>query len=127
MWAADYLMPAFFVFLLTMIISPKARAKAFPPAPLSMVDILSGNLTRPNAGVLGSVDSITGAPETMRGEAVENESSNFMTGLAGIGVNIMDTGDEHGEPNTKQNSLNWKMEASSDELVQMVATAKDKV
>lgn len=92
-----------------------------------MVDSLSGDLTRPNAGVLGSVDSITGAPENRQGEAVENEASNFVTGLAGIGVNIMSSGDVHGEPNSEENSFSGSMKASPNELAQMIATGKDKV
>lgn len=127
MWALDYLMPAVLLFLCVLINFPKARAMAFPPAPISMVGSLSGNLTKPNAGVLGSVDSITGAPENMKGEAVENEASNFVTGLAAVGVNIMSSGDVHGEPNTEENSFSGSMKASPNEFAQMIATGKDKV
>ncbi|CZT21891.1 uncharacterized protein RCC_07757 [Ramularia collo-cygni] len=126
MWAIDYLMPAALIFLWILVISPKARATAFPPAPISLVGTLSGNLTKPNAGILGSVDSVTGAPENMQGEAVENESSNFVTGLAAIGVNIMSSGEIHGEPNTEENSFSGSMKATPNELVQMIATGKDK-
>lgn len=92
-----------------------------------MVGSLSGNLTKPNAGILGSKDSITGAPQNVEGEAVENEASNFVTGLAGIGINIMSSGDVHGEPNTEENSFTGMMKAEPNELAQMVATGKDKV
>lgn len=127
MWSIDYLMPTLLIFLWILVISPKARAIAFPPAPISLVGKLSGDLTKPNSGILGSVDSITGAPENLKGEAVENESSNFVTGLAGVGVNIMSSGDVHGEPNTEEDSFSGKMKASPNELVQMIATGKDKV
>lgn len=127
MWGVDYLIPAFLTFLWVLVVFPKARAMAFPPAPIALVDTVSGDLTKPNAGILGSVDSITGAPESMKGEAVENESSNFVTGLAGIGVNFMSSGDVHGEPNTEENCFSEKMKATPSELVQMVATGKDKV
>lgn len=127
MWAVDYLIPAVLLFLIVLVKFPEARTIAFPPAPISMVGSLSGDLTKPNAGILGSVDSITGAPENRKGEAVENEASNFVTGLAGIGVNIMSSGDVHGEPNSEEDSFSGSMKASPNEFAQMIATGKDKV
>jgi hypothetical protein len=92
-----------------------------------MVDTLTGNLTKPNAGVLGSVDSITGAPENTRGQALENEASNFVTGLAAIGVNLMTSGDVHGEPNSEEESFSGLMKADPDEFAHIITTAEAKV
>ena len=36
----------------------------FPPAPLALVSSHSGGVQKPKAGVLGSHDSATGAPDT---------------------------------------------------------------
>ena len=43
-------------------------------------------MKKPTAGMLGSHDSMTGAPEKHQGEAVEQEAHNFVSGLAAIGL-----------------------------------------
>lgn len=43
-------------------------------------------MQKPKAGVLGSTDSSTGAPQNFKGEAVEQEASNFVNGFASIVV-----------------------------------------
>jgi hypothetical protein len=58
----------------------------FPPAPIALVDAKTGGVQKPKAGVLGSTDSATGAPENHKGEAVEAEASNFVTGLTSIAI-----------------------------------------
>lgn len=105
---------------------PKARRLLFPPAPLSLVGSLSGEITKPNAGVLGSVDSVTGAPENLKGEAVENEVSNFVTALGAVAANIVSAEDPQGEPNTEEEGLKGPMAADPNEIATMMATAKDK-
>lgn len=58
----------------------------FPPAPIALVDSKNGGVQRPRAGVLGSKDSLTGAPEKYRGEAVEQEASNLVNSVAGVAI-----------------------------------------
>jgi hypothetical protein len=71
---------------MVLILSPEARAVMFPPAPIALVDSKSGGVQKPKAGVLGSTDSATGAPENYKGEAVEQEASNFVTGIASVAL-----------------------------------------
>ena len=97
----------------------------FPPAPVAMVDYKTGGVAKPTAGVLGSVDSATGAPENYKGEAVELEASNFVTGLAGIAINISTDDDpqhaEHQKPSQNNPAL-----PQPNEAIVAIATAKDK-
>lgn len=50
------------------------------------MSITDGKLQKPPAGTLGSKDSVTGAPESHRGEAVEQEAFNFVAGIGSIVV-----------------------------------------
>lgn len=125
-WTFDYLTCTTLLLLATLITSPKARSSLFPPAPLALVDSLTGDLTTPNSGLLASPDSATGAPENLKGEAVENEASNFVTALAAIAINIMSGKDPQGEPNSEEQELKGPMTANPDEVATMVASAKDK-
>ena len=54
--------------------------------PIALVDFSSGGIQKPKAGVLGSHDSITGAPENHKGEAVEQEASNFVNSVAAVAL-----------------------------------------
>jgi hypothetical protein len=85
-WAFDLLGPLCCISALALIVYPRARRLLFPPAPLALVDSKTGGLQKPKAGVLGSHDSVTGAPENHKGEAVEAEASNFVTGIASIAL-----------------------------------------
>lgn len=113
---------------MALIAYPRARTLLFPPMPLAMVDWLSGGITAPRAGVLGSGDTATGAPQTIHGEAAENEASNFITGIAGIAMNVMTAQ----EPNAEPENLDGETHAMTDGLPQpneattLIATAKDK-
>lgn len=69
-----------------LIAYPPSRAFLFPPAPIALVDSRSGGVQKPKAGVLGSHDSATGAPENHKGEAVEQEASNFVNGIASVAL-----------------------------------------
>lgn len=51
-----------------------------------MINSSTGGIQSPKAGVLGSHDSATGAPEKHHGEAVEQEASNFVTGIGSIAL-----------------------------------------
>lgn len=70
--------------MITLIAYPPSRGFLFPPAPIALVDNNTGGIQKPKAGVLGSHDSATGAPENHKGEAVEQEASNFFNGITSI-------------------------------------------
>jgi hypothetical protein len=85
-WALDFLIPVIIAFCMVLIIFPRARTYCFPPAPLALIDGKSGGVKKPAAGVLGSDDSLTGAPEKHQGEAVEQEASNFVNSFTTIAL-----------------------------------------
>ncbi|KAL2127048.1 hypothetical protein VTI74DRAFT_11426 [Chaetomium olivicolor] len=81
-WLFDFLALLLSAILLSLIAFPRTREILFPPAPVSLVDSKTGGVQKPKSGVLGSHDSATGAPENHKGEAVEQEASNFVSALA---------------------------------------------
>ncbi|KAL1622396.1 hypothetical protein SLS54_004960 [Diplodia seriata] len=83
-WVFDFLVPLFTATVVALIAYPPSRDILFPPAPIALVDSKTGGVQKPKAGVLGSHDSATGAPENHKGEAVEQEASNFVNGLASV-------------------------------------------
>ncbi|KAH7383672.1 hypothetical protein BKA64DRAFT_697343 [Cadophora sp. MPI-SDFR-AT-0126] len=85
-WAFDFLVPTMIAFLMVLIVYPPARTYCFPPAPIALIDSKTGGIKKPPAGVLGSDDSLTGAPEKHQGEAVEQEASNFVNGFTSIAI-----------------------------------------
>ncbi|RWA06093.1 hypothetical protein EKO27_g9008, partial [Xylaria grammica] len=85
-WLLDFITPLFAVVLITLIIYPRFRGILFPPAAISLVDGKSGGVQKPKAGVLGSHESATGAPENHKGEAVEQEATNFFNGFTAVVV-----------------------------------------
>lgn len=85
-WVLDFLIPLMSVTILVLIVYPPSRAFMFPPAPIALVDSKTGGVQKPKSGVLGSLDSATGAPENHRGEAVEQEASNFVNGIASVAL-----------------------------------------
>lgn len=85
-WAFDLLTPLLLAFVVVLITYQPSRAIVFPPAPLAIVSASTGGVQKPKAGVLGSTDSATGAPENHKGEAVEAEASNFVNGIASVAL-----------------------------------------
>lgn len=85
-WVLDLLVPVLSLTVITLLVHPPAREALFPPAPVALVSAKSGGIQKPKAGVLGSHDSATGAPEHHKGEAVESEASNFVNGIASIAL-----------------------------------------
>jgi hypothetical protein len=75
-----------FTTLLALIAYPPSRHLLFPHAPLALVDSHSGGVKKPKAGMLGSHDTLTGAPERHMGEAAEQEAHNFVSSLSAIGI-----------------------------------------
>ncbi|OKP13871.1 hypothetical protein PENSUB_446 [Penicillium subrubescens] len=85
-WLLDLLVPTFFAVLIALVVYPPCRAVMFPPAPIALVDKETGGVQKPKAGVLGSHDSVTGAPQNFKGEAAEQEASNLVAGVASVAV-----------------------------------------
>jgi hypothetical protein len=96
-WILDLIMPLISVTLITLIVYPPAREIMFPPAPLALVSS-KGGVQKPKAGVLGSTDSATGAAENHKGEAVEQEASNFVNGIASVALSSATGKHPQGEP-----------------------------
>ncbi|KAF2262598.1 hypothetical protein CC78DRAFT_569622 [Lojkania enalia] len=84
-WFLDLLAPLFSVTVIILIVYLPSREFLFPPAPIALVSS-HGGVQKPKAGVLGSADSATGAPENHKGEAVEQEASNFVNGIASVAL-----------------------------------------
>lgn len=85
-WLLDMIVPLLSTTLIILIAYPPSRSILFPPAPLALVDSKTGGVQKPMAGVLGSQDSVTGAPEKHRGEAVEQEASNFVSSITSVAL-----------------------------------------
>merc|ERR1711939_291257 len=85
-WLLNLVMPTLLLTLIVLITVPKSRAIMFPPAPLALVSSHTGGVQSPPAGVLGSTDSYSGAPEKHKGEAVEQEASNLVAGIANVAI-----------------------------------------
>lgn len=85
-WTLDLLVPMLTATVIALITYPPSRQFLFPPAPIALVNKDTGGVQKPPAGVLGSHDSATGAPENHKGEAVEKEASNFVDGIASMAV-----------------------------------------
>ncbi|PYI21218.1 hypothetical protein BO99DRAFT_380649 [Aspergillus violaceofuscus CBS 115571] len=97
-WMLDLLAPTLFAVLLVLVVSPQSREILFPPAPIPLVSTDTGGIQKPKAGVLGSHDSITGAPEKMKGEAAEREASNLITSVASVAVGSVAGKHDQGTP-----------------------------
>jgi hypothetical protein len=72
------LMPLALGTLILVVSSVQARKALFTPAPRALVNIRTGGIQKPQAGVLGTNDTLTGAPEKQPHEAIEEEASNFV-------------------------------------------------
>lgn len=72
-------------FVAVLIVYPPARTACFPPVPPSLIDPKTGGVQEPLAGELAS-DSITGAPESHAGEAVEQEAHNFIMSIGKVSL-----------------------------------------
>lgn len=85
-WSVDLVGLLLSLTIFALIVHPPSRAKLFPPAPLALVDAATGGPQKAKAGVLGSTDTATGAPEHFGGEAAEQEASTFVTGIISVVV-----------------------------------------
>lgn len=74
----------------------------FPPAPIALVSTKTGGVQKPKAGVLGSHDTATGAPENHKGEAAEAEARNFVNSIAHIALASASGKHPQGEPDAEE-------------------------
>lgn len=97
-WTFNILFPTVFMTLVVLVVYPPSRPILFPPAPLALVSSKTGGIQSPQAGVLGSHDSVTGAPEKYQGMAVEQEAYNFVSGIGSIALSSAVGKHEQGDP-----------------------------
>lgn len=102
-WIFDLIMPLISLTIIVLIVYPPSRHFLFPPAPIALVSS-KGGVQKPKAGVLGSTDSATGAPENHKGEAVEQEASNFVNGIAHVALSSATGKHPQGEPPGEESS-----------------------
>ncbi|KAK0713424.1 hypothetical protein B0T26DRAFT_873588 [Lasiosphaeria miniovina] len=126
-WLFDFLVPLFTAVLIALVAYQPSRHILFPPAPLALVDTSTGGVQKPKAGVLGSHDSVTGAPENHKGEAVEQEASNFFNGVATVALNGAAGKYPAGDPKAAENEQGGT-DSTPDPtgLARSAAGAKDK-
>jgi hypothetical protein len=80
-WFFNLIMPLVLGALIAIVSSPEARNTLFPPAPRALVNIKTGGLQKPQAGKLGTDDTLTGAPEKQPYEGIEEEAANFVNNI----------------------------------------------
>lgn len=97
-WLFDFITPLLLSVVITLIVYPRSRQVLFPPAPVSLVSSKSGGVQKPKSGVLGSHDSATGAAENHKGEATEQEASNFVSGIASVALSSAAGKHPQGDP-----------------------------
>ncbi|KAM7183151.1 Protein of unknown function (DUF3292) domain containing protein [Naviculisporaceae sp. PSN 640] len=86
-WFYDSLLFTFFTFLLVLIVYPPSRRVCFPHAPPALIDPQTGGLKKPMTNVLAS-DSMTGAPESHPGEAIEQEAHSFVNSIVELAIGL---------------------------------------
>jgi hypothetical protein len=123
-WAIDLLVPTIIGFVMVLIIYPPARTYCFPPAPTALIDSKTGGIQKPAAGVLGSDNSLTGAPEKHQGEAVEQEASNFVTSFTSIAISSAVGKHPQGDPDGAGGSTAEEIAPDPTNIVMNAADAK---
>ncbi|KAJ9645964.1 hypothetical protein H2199_003007 [Coniosporium tulheliwenetii] len=111
-WMFDFLVPLFSLALIALIAYPPSRDG-------------SGGVQKPKAGVLGSHDSATGAPENHKGEAVENEASNFVNSIAAVAISSASGKHPQNEPDDEKGTAQDSVPDPT-ALAVGAANAKDK-
>lgn len=127
-WVVDLLVPVIIGFFMVLIVYPPARSYCFPLAPIALIDSKTGGVKKPTAGVLGSDNSLTGAPEKHEGEAVEQEASNFVDSFTSIAISSAAGKHPQGNPNGAKEGVSSLEDSAPDptDLPASVADAKDK-
>ncbi|KAI0094314.1 hypothetical protein BDY19DRAFT_901530 [Irpex rosettiformis] len=85
-WWFNAILPFLLATITVVVVDPPSRKLLFPPAPLALLSGMAGNVQNPKAGTLGSKDSLSGAPEAHKGEAVEQEARHFVSGIANLAI-----------------------------------------
>lgn len=101
-WIFDILAPLCFGILSIILYSPSARQILFPSAPRSLVNASTGELQKPPAGHLGSIDTLTGASQQHEGVAAEQEASNIIANVRHL---LLRASGMHEKPNEEGNPL----------------------
>lgn len=122
-WYLDMIIPFILLVLTILVMYPRSRGVVFPPAPIALVSS-KGGVQKPKSGTLGSTDSATGAPENHKGEAVEQEASNFVNGFASIALSSATGKHPQGEP--PENDSHDDKVPDPTRIAIGVADAKDK-
>lgn len=97
-WILNMIVPIMLTTVIVLITVPEARDILFPPAPIALVNGHTGGVQTPKAGVLGSHDSVTGAPEKYKGEAVEQEASNLFSSFTSVAISSAAGRHDQGDP-----------------------------
>ena len=100
-WLVDLLIPLVLGTLIIIVASERARNVLFPPVPRALVNIKTGGVQKPQAGQLGTSDTLTGAPEKQEGEAAEEEAANFVDNVRHVvmrAVGMHEKQDRDGDP-----------------------------
>lgn len=122
------LLPTLFAVLIILVLHPPSRTLLFPPAPIALVDTATGGAKKPQAGYLGSHDSVTGAGEKFKGEAAEKEASNLVASVASLAVGTV-AGKHDQEPGTiedeTQNVSDEEMEKPVPDPTEVVSNTAD--
>jgi hypothetical protein len=118
------LMPLVFTTLIILVVYPPSRNYLFPPAPLALVDAATGGIKKPTAGVLGSHNSLTGAPEKHHGEAVEQEAHNFVASFGAIALSSV-AGKNHNNETQEKDSKAEISAPDPTDLAMKMADAKE--
>lgn len=125
-WIFDLIVPTILTFMIVLVMYPKARSYCFPPAPLALIDAGTGTVKKPPAGVLGSDNSLTGAPEKHHGEAVEQEASNFVKAFSSIAISSAVGKDKDSSEGKKSDSAIENVAPDPTDLTMKAADAQDK-
>jgi hypothetical protein len=123
-WIFDLIVPLISLTIIALIAYPPSRPLLFPPAPIALVSGKTGGVQKPKAGVLGSHDSATGAPENHKGEAVEQEASNFVNSIASVALSSATGKHPQGEPGGEDDPADSVPDPTS--IAVGAADAKDK-
>jgi hypothetical protein len=123
-WAIDFLVPTIIAFLVALIAYPPTRMYCFPPAPIALIDSKTGGVKKPTAGVLGSDNSLTGAPEKHQGEAVEQEASSFVNSFTSIAISSAAGKHPQGNPDGEEEGAS-SLEDRAPDPTNMALSAAD--
>jgi len=123
-WALGFLVPTIISFLIVLVVYPASRDYCFPLAPIALIDSSTGGIKKPTAGVLGSDNSLTGAPEKHQGEAVEQEAHNFVTGFTSIAISGAAGKNPQGDPHEQEEGASG-LEAIAPDPTNMAINAAD--